>query len=75
MIAFDLMYRILPEPHDGLLSVYHLLYMDQNLIATAMHGLDNYGLSLTQTKQEKGWVTFLDHRTCHSTVHNVDPDF
>ena len=31
------------------------------------------GLSLTQTKQEKGWVTFLDHRACrHSTVNNFD---
>ena len=27
MIDFDLKYRILPEPHDGLLSVYHLIYI------------------------------------------------
>ena len=25
MIDFDLKYRILPKPHDGLLSVYHLI--------------------------------------------------
>ena len=28
MIDFDLKYRILPEPHDELLSVYHLLSSD-----------------------------------------------
>ena len=25
MIDFDLMYRILPKPHDKVLSVYHLV--------------------------------------------------
>ena len=27
MIDFDLMYRILPKPHDKVLSVYHLIFI------------------------------------------------
>ena len=37
MIDFDLKYRILPEPHDGLLSVYHLMYIHTHFPIIALN--------------------------------------